>query len=368
MPTATVAPTSSSDSIRGTQPARRAAARPPAPPGPRWSRTAATRRGQPVRGGGDHPPGDVQPVACRRRGPPAARGRGPPAASGRSRRSARRARWPPGRRPGRAGSPAAARRGRRRRPGRRRAARLRRAQATAAGSTSAACTSMPGHRVASAAPRAPQPQQRSTTTPPGRRERHGASHQELGPPARHEDARVDRHPQPAELHPAEDVLQRQAGHPPLDQAASSAGDAAASASSRASSSANTQPARAQPEDDGRRRGTGHGAGDATGPGGDARRRPRLGDDRTSAAGARVVPRPRRRPGMVRWWNGVGLVRRRHPGRARCRRPVLAGPRRRRVPSGRRRAPAAGVPGPRSRTPLVLGLAVLALVVTVVVRW
>jgi hypothetical protein len=46
------------------------------------------------------------------------------------------------------------------------------------------------------------------------RQRGRAAGEQLGAPARYEDARIDRHPQPAELDPAEDVLQRQPRHPP----------------------------------------------------------------------------------------------------------------------------------------------------------
>ena len=89
---------------------------------------------------------------------------------------------------------------------------LRRAQRTAAGSTSAACSSSPASGARSAAPTAPEPQHRSTTTgraPPGPARQDGAApDEELGAAAGHEDAGLDGDPQAAELRPAEDVLQR----------------------------------------------------------------------------------------------------------------------------------------------------------------
>ena len=61
-------------------------------------------RAQPGRRAGDHPALHVEAVRAAVEGDPAPRGRGPRAASSRSPRSARTARWPPPRAPGRAAS------------------------------------------------------------------------------------------------------------------------------------------------------------------------------------------------------------------------------------------------------------------------
>jgi hypothetical protein len=77
------------------------------------------------------------------------------------------------------------------------------------------------------------------------------------------------------------------------------------------------------------------------------------------------PDPDGAPGMVRWWNGVSwsdVAAPAGPGVVVRSSPMLAPPQ----PVRPRPAPVAEPPAPRSRTPLVVGLAVLALVVTVVV--
>ena len=119
--------------------------------------------------------------------------------------------------------------------------RLRRAQATAAGSTSAACTSASGRRCATAAPRAPVPQPRSTTTPPGGSE---ATASRTSSPLRDRGTKTPgavatRSPSKA-AHPTS----TSSGSPATRRAtrASSAGPLAAERSRAASSSAYTQPA------------------------------------------------------------------------------------------------------------------------------
>ena len=120
--------------------------------------------------------------------------------------------------------------------------RLRRAQATAAGSTSTAYTSTPGTRASTAAAIAPMPQPRSTTTDARRDQRDDLVDQQSGALPRHEDPGRDREPQPAELDPADQLLQRLAGLAPGRQRLELVAVVAASASRAASSSANTQPA------------------------------------------------------------------------------------------------------------------------------
>ena len=96
-------------------------------------------------------------------------------------------------------------------------ARFNRAHATAAGSTSTACTSTDGTSDARAAPIAPMPQHRSTTTVGRGHSDKRLLDQEAGPGARHEHAGRHREPEPAELRPPQHVLQRLARHPPLGQ-------------------------------------------------------------------------------------------------------------------------------------------------------
>ena len=86
-------------------------------------------------------------------------------------------------------------------------------------------------------------------------------------------------------------------------------------------------------------------------------------DRTSAAGPRVVPRPRRgaRHGAV--VERRQLVRRRHPGRAGRRGAVLAGPRAAGAAAAVRLPPPAAA-GTGNRTPWIVGVSLLVLVAVV----
>ena len=138
---------------------------------------------------------------------------------------------------------AAPRTGRPRGPARRAAAMLRRAQRTAAGSMSAACSSTRPSAAARAAPTAPEPQHRSTTTGRGRatRERPARRGTRCGGGARRRP--VPRRSAGRGTRPSRGRVRgagrRRAGPP---WRSSSAGVRAVARSSSASSSAKTQPA------------------------------------------------------------------------------------------------------------------------------
>ena len=192
--------------------------RPPRPaPGSRWSRTAASRRRSASRAPRRRPAGRRPDRPRRRRARAAVRGRAPPAAWTRSRCSGRRGRWPGARRRGRAARDGSASN---RSPAWTEpptAATLRRAHATAAGSRSAACSSTAPTAAASATPRAPEPQQRSTTTAPGRarddasRTRTSVRRRGTNTPG----STAIRSPQNSTQ--PEDVLEREPGHPAVHE-------------------------------------------------------------------------------------------------------------------------------------------------------
>ena len=106
---------------------------------------------------------------------------------------------------------AAARRGRPRR--RARAAGCGARSATAAGSRSAACTSTPGTAAARAAPTRAGAAAQVDDHRAGSGQRDRLRDEERGAPARHEHAGVDGDAQPAELGPAQQLLQRRARRP-----------------------------------------------------------------------------------------------------------------------------------------------------------
>ena len=100
---------------------------------------------------------------------------------------------------------------------------LRAAHCTAAGSTSEACSSRGPASAASAVPDRPgaAAQVDDDRRPSGAagfaQEPRGLPDQELGAAAGHKDSGVHFDPQPAELRPAQDVLERQAGNPLLHE-------------------------------------------------------------------------------------------------------------------------------------------------------
>ena len=197
---------------------------------------------QPPRRLGDDPPLDVDRRRHRRPEPPAVHDHEPPAASGRSPRWARTGRSRRSRRPDPEAHSATDRRDRR--PGPHRARRRCDGRSPSpTGSMSAAYSSptRPStlqHRRHGGHPAA-QLDHHGTVGDQGER----PLRQELGPDPGHEHPRTDRHPSAAERHPAQQLLERLAGHPGGDQSLEHRrSPAAASTSSAASSSANTQPA------------------------------------------------------------------------------------------------------------------------------
>ena len=162
----TVASSSSERTTRAVRPLRRTVRRSGSLPPARLDQQVAARR-QPLRRRGGHPPLHVQPVGAAVEGGPRLmqagllrhgpdRGRGH--VGGVDRQHPDRPRSPAGSGSKRSPSWTSPPSGRT----------FRRAHATAAGSTSAACSSTGPASAASAAPTAPDPQQRSTTTGAGR--------------------------------------------------------------------------------------------------------------------------------------------------------------------------------------------------------